>query len=97
MLKFRRSGLKTETIVPDGEHGKGSADVVNNNRVSSGSNNNRSSSGSNSSAANVNEHHQHLDNRRTSGDGKTSRFGYNVNKPMNELAMSQKVMYSLVF
>lgn len=84
MLKFRRSGLKTENIVPGGESGKNNADAANNNN-----------NGSNS-AANVNEQQrQHLDNRRTSGgDSKISRFGYNVNKSMSEMEMSQKVCSS---
>lgn len=83
MLKFRRSGLKTESIVTGGESGKNNADTANNNN------------GSNS-AANVNEQQQqHLDNRRTSqGDSKISRFGYNVNKSMSEMEMSQKVCSS---
>lgn len=87
MLKFRRSGLKTETIVPEGDSGKGQADVVNNNNNDIGS-----SSGGNKS---VND--SHLDNRRISGEGKSSRFGYNVNKSVNELAMSQKVMFPLLY
>ena len=86
MLKFRRSGLKTETIVPEGEQGKGDADVVNNN------NNNSSNRSSTSSSNGGNVKDSNLDNRRISGDGKNSRFGYNVNKTVNELAMSQKVM-----
>lgn len=88
MLKFRRSGLKTETIVPEGDSGKGQADVVNNNN----NNDSGSSSGGNKS---VND--SHLDNRRISGEGKSSRFGYNVNKSVNELAMSQKVMLPLLY